>query len=461
MKEFFRSMMLGGILLISCSSGGGNRTGTPLPTPPTTGTPTYTDDQLVSMVQQDVLKYFWDLAEPNSKLARERYVVANPSQDAQTVTTGGSGFGLMTILTAINNGYVSRSEAVGRLTTALNFLGNADRFHGAWSHWLNGSTGRVIPFSQLDNGGDLVETAFLVEGLICVREFFKNSSDPAEIALAQKADELWKGVDWDWYRDGDQVLYWHWSPTYNFQIHHAIQGYDETLITYILAASSPTHPIDKSVYVNGWARNGAIASSGSQYGIPLVVNHNGAAGTVGPMFFSQYSFMGLDPIGLSDEFVNYGDATVNHAKIMYQYCVANPKGFSGYGPNNWGLTASYDRNPDGSLGYTAHQPNNDDGVISPTAALADMPYTPDQSMNVLRFIYNQNKANYVGIAGPYDAYSVQYNWVAQAYLAIDQGPIAPMIENHKNQLLWRLFMNAPEIKAGLLKLGFHSTTYGF
>ncbi len=433
--------------------------------PPHSGEPpasiVYTDSQIIDMVQKDATKYFWDYAEVNSKLARERYHTDNPGADASVVSTGGSGFGLMTILVGIKNGNVPRSEAVSRLTTSLNFLQNANRFHGAWSHWINGTNGNVIPFGTMDNGGDLVETAFLVQGLICVREYFKNSTDPSELALSEKADSLWKGVEWNWYTQGQNVLYWHWSPNYDFQMNLKIQGYDETIITYILSAASPNYSIDKTVYQQGWARNGSIKSSASQYGIPLVVNHNGASGTVGPMFFSHYSFLGLDPRGLTDEYVNYGNATKNHAKIMHQYATANPKNWTGYSAKNWGLTASYSRNSDGTTGYSAHQPTNDLGVISPTAAISSMPYTPTESMNYLRFLYNDNYSKYIGVAGPYDAYSIHFNWLTPRYLAIDQGPISPMIENHKSAFLWNLFMNAPDIKQGLIKLGFHSTQYGF
>ena len=444
----------------SCSSGDREIIVPSPPVEPPAST-VYTDSQIIDMVQKDATKYFWDYAEVNSKLARERYHTDNPGADASVVSTGGSGFGLMTILVGIKNGNVPRSEAVSRLTTSLNFLQNANRFHGAWSHWINGTTGNVIPFGTMDNGGDLVETAFLVQGLICVREYFKDSTEPSELALSQKADSLWKGVEWNWYTQGQNVLYWHWSPNYDFQMNLKIQGYDETIITYILAAASPNYSIDKTVYQQGWARNGSIKTSASQYGIPLVVNHNGANGTVGPMFFSHYSFLGLDPRGLTDEYVNYGDATKNHARIMHQYSIANPKNWTGYSAKNWGLTASYSRNSDGTTGYSAHQPTNDLGVISPTAAISSMPYTPTESMNYLRFLYNDNYAKYIGVAGPYDAYSVHFNWLTPRYLAIDQGPISPMIENHKSAFLWNLFMNAPDIKQGLIKLGFHSTQYGF
>ncbi|WP_312765092.1 glucoamylase family protein [Epilithonimonas sp.] len=463
MKDFFKIAALSATILLSynCSSSSDwdvNDSSVGTPQNPVT---VYTDSQIIEMTQKDALKYFWDYAQTNSKLARERYHTDNPSDDANTVTTGGSGFGLMTILVGIKNGYVSQIDAVSRLTTALDFLQTANRFHGAWPHWINGINGNVLPFSTMDNGGDVVETAFLAQGLICVREYFKNSTNSTELALSKKADDLWKGIEWNWYTKGENALYWHWSPNYDFQMNMKLQGFDETLITYILAAASPNYSIDKSVYQNGWARNGGIKTSGSQFGIPLVVNHNGATGTVGPMFWSHYSFLGLDPRGLSDEYVNYGDATTNHAKIMFQYCVSNPKGWQGYNSKSWGLTASYSRNQDGTTGYSAHQPNNDLGIISPTAAISNMPYTPTESMNFLRFLYNENYSRYIGVAGPYDAYSIQHNWVTPRYLAIDQGTIAPMVENSQTQFLWKLFMNAPDVRQGLIKLGFHSTTYGF
>ncbi|SEG56973.1 hypothetical protein SAMN05421847_2791 [Halpernia humi] len=454
------------LMLMSCSgsdstpTGGGTPIGGGSGNPPTTTQ--YSEAELLVLAEKDPLKYFWDYAESNSKLARERYNTDNPSLDANIVTTGGSGFGLMTILVGIKNGYVSRSEAVSRLTTSLQFLENADRFHGAWPHWIDGSTGKVIPFGNLDNGGDLVETAFLVQGLICVREFFKDSTDPTEKALVTKADALWKGVEWDWYRQGNQnALYWHWSPSNQWAINLKIQGYNECLMTYVLAAASPTHSIPKVVFDQGYESGGSIKNGAVQYGIPVVANHAGASGNVGPMFFSHYSFLGLDPNGLSDANLNYQDVTTNHAKIMYQYCLANPKGYVGYSAKSWGLTASYSRNADGSTGYSAHSPLNDLGIISPTAALSSFPYTPTESMAMLKFLYNDNYDKYIGVAGPYDAYSLQYNWVTPRYLAIDQGPIAPMVENYKTGFIWSLFMNAPEVKQGLIKLGFHSTKYNF
>lgn len=422
--------------------------------------PTLSDIDLIQKVQEDVLRYFWNYTHTNSKLARERLHENDLSFDENIVTTGGSGFGFLNILMAIENQYINRTEGVSHLDTALNFLENADRFHGAWPHWMDGNNGQVIPFSPLDNGGDIVETAFLCQALICIREYFKNGNT-REQELAQKADELWKGVEWNWYTNGENVLYWHWSPDFEWQINFPIKGYDEGLIAYIMAASSPTHPITADVYHNGWARNGNILNGATKYNIPVIFNHNGANDNVGPLFWAQYSYLTLDPRGLTDSYANYWDVVKNHTQVIYQHCIQNPNEYDGYNEKSWGLTASYSRNTDGSTGYAAHQPNNDKGVITPTAALSSIPYTPEESLKFLRYLYEEEQDEYIGIAGPYDAFSVHYQWKTPRYLAIDQGTIGPMMENYKTQLFWDLFMNAPEIRQGLINLGFSSAQHGF
>ncbi|MFN3968824.1 glucoamylase family protein [Flavobacterium sp.] len=454
MKNIAKMIILLPFLLLfgSCSKDSSTQTQEPT---------VLTDEEILNLAQKDALKYFWDYAETNSKLARERCHIDEPSVDENLVATGGSGFGLMTILVGIERGFVPRGEAVTRLNTALTFLENADRFHGAWPHWLNGVNGNVVPFGTVDNGGDIVETSFLCQGLICVREYFKNGT-PEEQALALKADNLWKGVDWNWYTKGENAMYWHWSPEYEWQINFKLEGYNECLITYIMGAASPTHPIPSAAYHEGWARNGNIVSASTSFNIPRVFSYNGTS-TVGPMFWSHYSYMGLDPRGLTDQYANYWTLTQNHTKIMNAYCIANPLSWNGYSDECWGLTASYSRNANGTTGYSAHQPNNDRGVISPTAALSSFPYTPEESMKALRFFYeNENwKDRLIGVAGPYDAFSPHHDWVTKRYLAIDQGTIAPMIENHRTGFLWNLFMQAPEIQTGLQNLGFTSTQHGF
>ena len=409
------------------------------------------DEELLDLVQQQTIDYFWDGAEPLSGMARERLHMDNqyPAQDKDVVTSGGTGFGLMAILVGVERGFISRADAIARFDQIVTFLEAADRFHGAWPHWMN-PDGSTVPFSPKDDGGDLVETAFLVQGLLSVREYLDREA-PEQSALSQRIQQLWEEVEWNWYtRGGENVLYWHWSPNFGWEMNFPIGGYNECLVLYILAASSPTFPISKEVYDEGWARRGDIQRDTLYYGLQTELDHyEYGSDPVGPLFWAHYSYLGLNPSGLTDAYADYWELNRNHALINYRYCVDNPNNHEDYGPDEWGLTSSYSIN-----GYDAHRPGNDPGVISPTAALASMAYTPQESMAFLRKLYTE-KDSLVGKYGPYDAYSSEYDWYLPRYLAIDQGPIPIMIENYRSGLLWDLFMSNDDVKSGLEKLGFN------
>lgn len=396
-------------------------------------------EELLTKVQQQTFKYFWDYAHPVSGLARERLGSDN------TVTTGGSGFGIMTIPVAVERGFITREEGAERLRKIVTFLSTkADRFHGAFSHWLDGSTGKALPFSAKDNGGDLVETAFLIEGLLTAAQYFDAAS---EADIRSGIDAIWRAVEWDWYtRDGQDVLYWHWSPDQGWAMNMKITGWNEALIVYVLAASSPTHAVSKTVYDKGWARSGGIRSGKKFYGITLPLGSDYG----GPLFFTHYSFLGLDPHGLKDAWCDsYWEQNVAHARINHAYCVANPGKHAGYSDVCWGLTAS-----DIPNGYTASSPTNDKGVIAPTAALASFPYTPEESLKALEYFYYKLGDKLWGSYGFYDAFCLDKAWFASSYIAIDQGPIVVMIENYRSGLLWELFMQHTDVTAGLSALGF-------
>jgi hypothetical protein len=399
--------------------------------------PVVSDDDLLTLVQQQTFKYFWDFAEPNSGMARERNTSGN------LVTTGGSGFGVMAILTGIQRNFISRQEGVDRLEKIVNFLSTADRFHGVWPHWIDGTTGKIIPFSAEDDGGDLVETAYMIEGLLAVRQFL-NSTNPQEDSIINKINSLWQSVEWDWYTNGQNVLFWHWSPDHDYEGNFEVNGYDEALITYFLAAASPTHPITKQVYTNGWALNGTIENGNSYFGFVLPVG----APYGGPLFFTHYSFLGLNPHNLSDQYANYWTQNTNHTLINHAYCSQNPAGWVGYSSVCWGLTAS-----DDPKGYDAHSPTNDNGTITPTC-VSSIPYDPDDCLNAIKFFYYTVGDKMWGPYGFYDAFNVTDSWWAKSYLAIDEGPIIDMIENYRSGLLWNLFMSAPEVTTAMNVLGF-------
>jgi hypothetical protein len=356
----------------------------------------------------------------------------------------------MAILVGVKRGFITQDQGIERFEKILNFLELADRFHGVYPHWWYGDTGKTKPFSKKDDGGDLVETSFLAQGLLTVRQYFKNGNDREKI-IAQRADQLWQDIEFDWHtKGGEKVLYWHWSPNFEWEMNFPVGGYNECLIMYVLAAASPSHAIEPSVYHKGWARNGKIKSDHKYMGYDLVVDHYETNDDpVGPLFWSHYSYMGLKPKGLHDQYGDYWTLNQNHAKIHYDYSVENAQKFKGYGPDCWGLTSSYSIN-----GYDGHKPGNDVGVISPTAALSSIPYTPQESIQMLKWLYQPAQEKLIGRYGPYDAFSLEYDWLLPRYLAIDQGPIPVMIENYRTGFIWDLFMSAPEIKTGLDKLGF-------
>lgn len=401
--------------------------------------PELSDSELLTKVQEQTFRYFWDFGHPVSGLARER------DSSGDLVTIGGSGFGVMTIPVGIERGFITREEGVDRIEKIVNFLGSADRFHGVWPHWMNGNTGVTIPFSADDDGADLVETAFMIQGLLTVRQYL-STSNGKELSIRNKITDLWEAVEWDWFTQGGQdVLYWHWSPNFGWDKNLKISGWNESLIIYVLAASSPTHPIDTEVYHNGWARNGGMQNGNTFYGIELPLGSDRG----GPLFFSHYSFLGLDPRNLTDQYADYWEQNVAHSAINRSYCIQNPLNYVGYSSCIWGLTAS-----DNDEGYSAHSPNNDRGVITPTAAVSALPYVPDESMESIRFFYYVLGDKIWGEYGFYDAFNMTENWYANSYLAIDQGPIVVMIENHRSALLWDLFMMDSDVTGGLDRLGF-------
>ena len=409
------------------------------------------EEQLLDSIQYQTFQFFWDGAEPISGLARERIHMDNiyPQNDQDVITLGGSGFGVMAVLVGVERGWITREQALKRFQKNVEYLAKADRFYGAWPHWLHGPSGKVKPFSKKDDGGDLVETAFMIQGLLTVAEYFRDGNQE-EQQLVKDIQKLWEKVEWDWYTQGGQdVLYWHWSPNYGWEMNFPVGGYNECLIMYVLAASSPTHPIQPEAYHKGWAGNGRIAEDTVFYGLNTVLDfYEHSDIPTGPLFWAHYSYLGLNPKGLSDRYADYWELNTNHAMIHYKYCVDNPEGFEGYGEKQWGLTSSYSMK-----GYAGHRPGKDLGVISPTAALSSFPYTPKESMQHLSYLYNEADS-LVGKYGPYDAYSHSNNWYSKRYLAIDQGPIPVMIENYRTGLLWNLFMKNEDVQRGLDALDF-------
>jgi hypothetical protein len=409
---------------------------------------TLSDSALLDLVQKQTFRYFWDFAHPVSGMSRERSNVSY-GYGEETVTTGGTGFGIMSVIVATERKWISRDTAAKFMLKMVNFLLKADSYHGAFPHWMNGATGKTIRFSRKDDGADLVETSYLFQGLLCARQYF-NANNQTERELRNRISWMWPDIEWNWFTKGGQdVLYWHWSPNNGWAMNFPVRGFNECLIMYILAASSPNekYQVPAAVYHNGWAQSNFFKNGREFYGLKLPLGFDFG----GPLFFSQYSFLGLDPRGLKDRYADYWEQNKNHTLINHAYCLDNPKKFKGYGENCWGLTASDTYN-----GYDAYSPTNDGGTIAPTAALSAFPYTPEYSMKALKHFYFDLGDQLWSEYGFIDAFNETKNWYAGSHLAIDQGPIVAMIENYRTGLIWKLFMSCPEVQKGLQKLDFES-----
>jgi len=401
------------------------------------------DEALLDLVQRQTFAYFWDYAHLPSGMARDRGG-DDGSPDSALVAAGGSGIGVMTIIVAVERGWITRRAALRRIAKIISFLEGADSYRGMFPHYFNGATGEEFTFWQGNAGGDIVETAFLMVGLLCARQYFTETGEE-EAGLRRRIDRLWHRVEWSWFTDRENVLFWHWGYKHGWATRHRIEGWDECLIAYVLAAASPTHAVGPEPYHIGWTAGRTFTNGAEFYGhtLPLGTAYGG------PLFFTHLPFLGLDPRGLKDRYADYWQQNVRHSLINYEHCVRNPNAFKGYGPDCWGITAS-----DGEHGYAPHAPNLDRGVIAPTAALSSFPYTPEQSMRALRHFYFNLGDRIWRKYGFVDAFNETTDWYAPQHLAVDQGPIIVMMENYRTGLLWRLFMSCPEIQHGLDVLGF-------
>ena len=398
------------------------------------------DTAFIEMIERSTFRYFWQNAHPVSGLTRER------SSSGDICASGGTGFGIMAIPVGIERGFITRSQGTARVLQVLGFLNTAERHWGAFPHWIHGVTGQHVGFlGPGDDTVDLVETSYLAEGLLTVRRYF-DGPGADETQIRALATQLWEAIEWDAFiPPGQTVLRWHRSPTTGLSDAN-VTGWNECMITYLLAVASPTHPVATTLYHTGWARNGGMLLGQSYYGYPLYVGS--AYG--GPMFFAHYSFVGFDPRAKHDAYANYYTHNRDHALVQVAYGAANPLGRTGYSAVAWGLTAS-----DDPYGYSAHAAySNDNGTLTPTAALASMPYAPQQSLAAARHFYENYGATLWGYAGFRDAFHPGLGWTASDYIAIDQGPIVLMIENYRSALLWRRFMANPEIAPMLAALGF-------
>ncbi|MBX3431936.1 MAG: hypothetical protein KF847_01185 [Pirellulales bacterium] len=430
----------------------------PLSEPVAATTRAMADDELLTMVQRACFRFYWEAAHPDAGLGLEIL-----PGDEHLVALGGSGFGVMALMVGAERGFAPREAIAERMVRIVRFLKSADRFHGVWPHFLDGRTGKTIPFfGKYDNGGDLVETAFMVQGLLAARQYFDHDT-PAEREIRETATQLWREVEWDWHRKtpAGPVLYWHWSPDAAWHISHPLVGWNESIIVYLLAIASPTHGVPAEMFHTGFAgteplhveyrRNWSRTTDGDQYvngkeyyGHKIDVG----CGNGGELFFNQFSFLGFDPRGKRDKYANYFRNNRNIALASRAYAIDNPLGRAGYGPDCWGRSAGVNSGGGRAL------PRDDNGTICCSAALGVYPFTPDESLAALKHFYRKLGDKCWGAYGFHDGFNETEDWFDEVYMALNQAQITVMIENHRTGLVWEKFMANPEIAPMLTAVGF-------
>lgn len=412
--------------------------------PIVSGTPQPLDESgLLTEVQEAGFRYFWDMGHPESGLARESL----PGWNRNLCAVGGSGMAFFNIVTGIERGFIYREAGARRVLKAVDFLLNkAERFHGAYPHWIDGQTGKAIQFEPKNDAADILETSFLAMGLLLAREYF-DGDDPQEKELREKANTIWESIEWDWFGrkrdDGTSVIYWCWSPRYKWEMDLQCQGFNECQMLYLLSLASPTHSLPDEYYWEGWQPKG-FAKKYTKHGVELDL----ALAYRISLFPAHYSYMGLDPKQIAHQGKPYSEILKNWCLAQYRYVETRKEDFVGYDSALWGITASLNK-----YGYSAHAPDHDDnGTMAPTASLSSMPYLPEESKAALLEMFTEHGKKLWGPFGFYDSFNLTQEWFANGYIAIDVGPIGPMIENYRSGACWQYFMRVPELRQTIERL---------
>ncbi|MBP3203765.1 MAG: hypothetical protein J6M31_09225 [Bacteroidales bacterium] len=386
--------------------------------------------------QKAAFNFFYEGAESGSGMSLEG------NNRGNTITIGGSGFGVMALVVGMERGWITREQGIEQIQRMLRFLKRADRYKGVWSHWHN-PDGSYAPFGNQIATGDLVETSFLLEGLLVAYEYLDKGT-PEENAIRADIDALYDSVDWAGYTGPQQDgLYWLWYSQEDRYV-LKITGWNEALVTYLLALGATEKGVSAEVYQKGWNVPVYPGRKVNAYPFPLGREEKG-----GPLFFSHYSFLGFDPRHMADANAWYWQQNLSHTMLNRHYCLYEAPKENDYGPGLWGLTACYGA---GSTDYySARNPSGDDGVMAPTAALSSFPYTPFYSAQVLVSLDRIRDCQ--GQYGLADSFKPSERAATRNHLAIDQGPMVVMMENYRSGLIWNLFMRNARVQRALQKAG--------
>lgn len=406
-----------------------------------------TTPALLDTLQYTSFQYFWNEANPANGLIRDRSTSGSPASIAST------GFGLSAICIGVDHGWVTREAARQRVLTTLNTFWTKPQgsgqtgyigYKGLYYHFLDMTTATRTWTCEVST----IDSALLFAGMLDARQYFAGA-DSVETRIRALADSIYLRADWNFFRNLNPGILMGWKAGTGFAGFGQWIGYNEAMILYFLALGSPTHPVPTTAW-SAWTSGYDWLTA---YGYSFV--------TCPPLFTHQYSHCWIDFRTIQDAYMTshgmtYFENSRRATLAQRNYCIANPGGWTGYGTNLWGLTAS-----DGPFGYQAAgapPAQNDNGTIAPTAAAGSIPFAPDECIPVLHNLYDTYKAQLWGPYGFRDAFNLTYNWWGTDYIGIDQGPVIMMIENYLNGRTWDRLRQNQYLQNGLQRAGFNVTS---
>jgi hypothetical protein len=418
---------------------------------------------MLAEVEERTFGYFERERNPGNGLIKDN------TRELAPASIAGCGLALASYVVAAYRGYLSRNVAADRVVTSLRFFHSAPQddspvatgYHGFFYHFLDAATGRRVWKSELST----IDTAIVIAGALVARAFFDRAE---EIEIRELAEQIYARVEWSSMVSPSGALYHGWKPETGY-LRYEWRGYNEALFLYILALGSRSDPIPESAY-GQWT---------STYRWTRLYDHEFLFG--GPLFMHQLSHIWIDFRGIQDDYmrgkaIDYFENSRRATVLQREYAIRNPRGFRGYGPDTWGITASDGPGPATKVvgsrrrRFYAYKgrglpPSLDDGTLAPWGVTASLPFAPDIVVSALEHM----AVTYPSITGKY-GYKCSFNptfssrksggWISQGFYAIDQGPAVLMIENYRSGLLWRLLRECDFMVEGLRRAGFRGGWLG-
>lgn len=405
------------------------------------------DEEFLDVLQRTAFQYFWEHANPDNGLVRDR---STPTSKCSIAATG---FGLSALPVGIDRGWITRAAGRARVLTTLRTLARLPQGpaaedvagHRGWFyHFLEMETGLRAWKCELSS----IDTALLLAGVLDAAQYFTDPQ-PDEVEIRRLASLLLERVDWHWMRNGADSLSMGWHPEKGFIGTHWV-GYNEAMILYLLGLGVEKEPLEASAWA-AWT-SGYVWTT--QYGQSFV--------EFPPLFGHQYSHVWVDFRGLADPWlqargIDYFENSRRATLAQHAYALDNPMGWQGYGPFAWGLTACDGPGRGRFRDYSARGAppvEFDDGTLAPTAVGASVPFAPDICLPTLRHYFDAFGDRLWTRYGFRDAFNLEANWWGPDVLGIDQGPILLMLENHRTGRVWSRVTRHPVIQRGLRRAGF-------